>query len=54
MFFRREEEDSAVTIYAMSLKFWFPESAANGLEQTPGFTREHYKELLKLLGVLNP
>lgn len=54
MYFRREEEESAVTIYAMSLKFWFPESAANGLEQTPQFTREHYKELLKLLGVLNP
>jgi hypothetical protein len=51
MFFKRQE-DGSITIYAMSLKFWFPESVGNGLAQAPPFTRDHFKELLRLLGIL--
>lgn len=49
MFFRTGEDDNSITLYAMSLKFWFPE---NHEEQSGGFTKEHWKELLKLLGLL--
>lgn len=55
MFFRRQSDEThpeSVTVYAMSLKFWFPETAENGLERAPAFTKDHYKELLRLLGLL--
>jgi hypothetical protein len=46
MFFRRQEEQ--ITLYAMSLKFWFPESTE---ARAPSFTKDHFRELLKLLGL---
>ena len=52
MFFRRDDSDQ-VTLFAMSLKFWFPESVGNGLAQAPHFTKDHFKELLRLLGLLS-
>ena len=51
--FFKTAEDGSVTLYALSLKFWFPETAENGLaEQAPNFTKDHYRELLRLLSVL--
>lgn len=52
IFFRPTEGDVelAITLYAMSLKFWFPESSDEG--SAPNFTKDHWKELLKLLSLL--
>ena len=49
-----EGEEGGLTLYAMSLKFWFPENSDSGMvgSQAPNFTKEHWKELLRLLGLL--
>ena len=48
VFFRpTDESNESITVYAMSLKFWFPES-----QESSNFTKEHWRELLKLLGLL--
>jgi hypothetical protein len=39
-----------ICLYAMSLKYWFPETS--GSPETPNFTKDHWKQLLKLLGLL--
>lgn len=51
--FFKTGEDNSVTLYAMSLKFWFPETGENGVaDPVPSFSKDHWKELLRLLGIL--
>ena len=50
MFFKQNGEE--VTLYAISLKYWFPEDTDNVIHQAPNFTKDHWKELVRLLGLL--
>jgi hypothetical protein len=52
MFFRTTDKTDGITLYAMSLKYWFPEDTENVIQQAPNFTKEHWKELVRLLGLL--
>ena len=50
--FFKSTDKSGITLYAMSLKYWFPEDTENVIQQAPNFTKEHWKELVRLLGLL--
>jgi hypothetical protein len=47
-----DDNDSSISLYAMSLKYWFPEDTENVVQQAPNFTKDHWKELVRLLGLL--
>lgn len=47
IFYRSEA--GGICLYAMSLKYWFPETSGTA---APNFTKDHWRELLKLLGLL--
>lgn len=47
VFYRSEA--NGICLYAMSLKYWFPETSGTA---APNFTKDHWRELLKLLGLL--
>ena len=47
IFYRSEA--GGICLYAMSLKYWFPETSGSA---APNFTKDHWRELLKLLGLL--
>jgi hypothetical protein len=47
IFYRSEA--GGISLYAMSLKYWFPETSGAA---APNFTKDHWRELLKLLGLL--
>jgi len=47
IFYRSEAQ--GICLYAMSLKYWFPETSGAA---APNFTKDHWRELLKLLGLL--
>lgn len=47
-----ESESPMVCLYGISLKYWFPESTDHPGESAPNFTKEHWKQLLKLLTLL--